>query len=86
MNYQVRRHDTIFAALNAVSAAGVTQRNEAAQLMRTLIKEEGVIQFLLKSFQGGEWRFNVPALWDQYENIIGWQPIPLATSYFVYPW
>ena len=76
VNYQVRRHDTIFAALNAVSAAGVTQRNEAAQLMRTLIKEEGVIQFLLKSFQGGEWRFNVPALWDQYENIIGWQPIP----------
>lgn len=76
VNYQVRRHDTIFAALNAVSAAGVTQRNEAAQLMRSLIKEEGVIQFLLKSFQGGEWRFNVPALWDQYENIIGWQPIP----------
>lgn len=82
VNYQVRRHDTIFAALNAVSAAGVTQRNEAAQLMRSLIKEEGVIQFLLKSFQGGEWRFNVPALWDQYENIIGWQPIPLGHILF----
>lgn len=51
VNYQVRRHDTIFAALNAVSAAGVTQRNEAAQLMRTLIKEEGVIQFLLNHFR-----------------------------------
>ncbi|WP_049604162.1 esterase [Yersinia aldovae] len=76
VNYPVRRHDQIFAALNAVNAAGVTQRQEAAQLMREFIKEEGVIQFLLKSFQGGEWRFNVPALWDQYENIVGWQPVP----------
>lgn len=75
VNYQVRRHDQIFAALNAVSAAGVITRQEAAQLMRASIKEEGVIQFLLKSFQDGEWRFNVPALWDQYENIVGWQPI-----------
>ncbi len=76
VNYQVRRHDSIFTALNAVSAAGITQRQEAAQLMRESIKEEGVIQFLLKSFQNGEWRFNVPALWDQYNNIVGWQPIP----------
>jgi esterase len=76
VNYQVRHHDSIFAALNAVSTAGVTQRQEAAQLMRESIKEESVIQFLLKSFQHGEWRFNVPALWDQYENIVGWQPIP----------
>ncbi|AHM72902.2 esterase [Yersinia hibernica] len=75
INYQVRRHDQIFAAINAVSAAGVTQRQEAAQLMRALIKEEGVIQFLLKSFHHGEWRFNAPALWEQYENIVGWQPI-----------
>lgn len=76
IDYQVRRHDQIFTAINAVSAAGVTQRQEAAQLMRESIKEEGVIQFLLKSFHNGEWRFNVPALWDQYENIVGWQPIP----------
>lgn len=82
INYQVRRHETIFAALNAVSAAGVTQRQEAAQLMREFIKEDGVIQFLLKSFHNGEWRFNVPALWDQYENIVGWQPIPLAHTLF----
>lgn len=82
VDYQVRRHDAIFTALNAVSAAGVTQRQEAAQLMRDSIKEEGVIQFLLKSFQNGEWRFNVPALWDQYENIVGWQPIPLGPTLF----
>lgn len=76
VNYQVRRHDQIFAAINAVTAAGVTQRQQAAQLMRETIKEEGVIQFLLKSFQQGEWRFDAPALWNQYENIVGWQPVP----------
>lgn len=76
VDYQLRRHDTIFAALNAVTQAGVTSRSEAAKLMRDIIKEEGVIQFLLKSFQQGEWRFNVPVLWEQYENIVGWQVVP----------
>lgn len=52
VNYQVRRHDTIFAALNAVSAAGVTQRNEAAQLMRTLIKRRRGYSVLTKIISG----------------------------------
>ncbi|MDU7867475.1 MAG: esterase, partial [Pantoea sp.] len=56
--------------------AGVTSRSEAAQVMRGLLDEEGVIQFLLKSFQQGEWRFNVPVLWDNYTTISGWQPVP----------
>ncbi|MEH0835186.1 esterase [Pectobacterium cacticida] len=76
VDYQVRRHDTIFAALRAVTEAGLSSRSEAAALMRQYIKEEGVIQFLLKSFQHGEWRFNVPVLWDEYDNIVGWQEIP----------
>ncbi len=38
--------------------------------------EEGVMQFLLKSFVDGQWRFNVPVLWDQYNNISGWQTVP----------
>ncbi|EHD22492.1 alpha/beta hydrolase fold protein [Brenneria sp. EniD312] len=76
MDYQTRRHDAVFAALNAVTEAGAASRSAAAELMRRFIKEEGVIQFLLKSFQQGEWRFNVPVLWDQYENIVGWQEVP----------
>ena len=40
------------------------------------IDEEGVIQFLLKSFQQGEWRFNVPVLMAEYAKIIGWENIP----------
>lgn len=76
VDYQTRRHDTIFAAVNAVTKAGVTQRAAAAEVMRAFITEEGVIQFLLKSFHDGEWRFNVPALWDNYASISGWETVP----------
>jgi len=76
VDYQVRRHDEIFAAINAVSAAEVNTRQQAAAVMREYLNEEGVIQFLLKSFADGEWKFNVPVLWEQYENIVGWQTIP----------
>lgn len=76
VNYHVRRHDEIFAAINAVTNAGVATRQQAATVMREFLHEEGVIQFLLKSFQQGEWRFNVPVLWQCYERIIGWQPVP----------
>jgi len=76
VDYQVRRHDEIFAAIKAVTAAGATSRQQAAALMCQTLHEEGVIQFLLKSFIDGEWRFNVPVLWDRYEEIIGWQTVP----------
>ena len=72
--YPDRHHDAIFAALKAVTAANLTTRNEAAALMRQTI-EEGVVQFLLKSFYQGEWRFNVPVLWENYDRIIGWHPL-----------
>ncbi|KAA1047135.1 esterase [Pseudocitrobacter sp. 73] len=76
VDYQVRRHDEIFAAINAVTSAGVSSRQQAATVMREFLAEEGVIQFLLKSFVDGEWRFNVPVLWDQYPHIVGWETIP----------
>lgn len=76
VDYRTRRHDEIFAAVNAVTAAHVQQRSEAASVMRDLLSEEGVIQFLLKSFQDGAWRFNVPALWDNYTLISGWEEVP----------
>ncbi|MCU5774159.1 esterase [Erwiniaceae bacterium BAC15a-03b] len=76
VDYQTRRHDAIFAAINAVSAAGVTLRSRAAEVMRGHVDEEGIIQFLLKSFHEGEWRFNVPVLWDNYTTISGWEELP----------
>ncbi|OON38936.1 alpha/beta hydrolase [Izhakiella australiensis] len=74
--YQQRHHDDVFAALRAVTQAGVTTRSEASAIMRHSVNEEGVIQFLLKSFERGEWRFNVEALWNNYPTLIGWQPLP----------
>ncbi|ERH63395.1 acyl-CoA esterase [Pantoea dispersa EGD-AAK13] len=76
VDYQTRRHDEIFAAIRAVSAAGVTRRSAAADVMREHVREEGVIQFILKSFHEGEWRFNVPVLWDNYPVLSGWQEVP----------
>ncbi len=52
--------------------------------MREHLQEEGVIQFLLKSFVDGDWRFNVPVLWDQYPHIVGWETIRPAAPDAVY--
>ncbi|EIN8656511.1 TPA: esterase [Citrobacter freundii] len=76
VDYHVRRHDEIFAAINAVTDAQASSRQQAASVMRQHLQEEGIIQFLLKSFVDGEWRFNVPVLWDQYPHIVGWETIP----------
>ncbi|URQ61867.1 esterase [Pantoea alhagi] len=76
VDYRTRRHDEIFSAVNAVTAAKVQLRSEAASVMRGIIADEGVIQFLLKSFHDGAWRFNVPALWDNYSSISGWENVP----------
>ncbi|GBU13380.1 acyl-CoA esterase [Enterobacterales bacterium] len=76
VDYQTRRHDEIFAAINAVTDAGAKDRSAAAECMREYIKEDGVIQFLLKSFQQGEWRFNVPVLMAEYDKITGWETVP----------
>ena len=76
VDYHVRRHDEIFNAINAVTDAGAASRQQAATVMHQQLQEEGVIQFLLKSFVDGQWRFNVPVLWDQYPHIVGWQTVP----------
>lgn len=76
VHYETRRHDPFFTALNAVSEQGVTVRHEAAKIMRQFIDQELVIQFLLKSFNKGEWRFNVPSLLNNYDTISGWTPQP----------
>ncbi|MEA1064435.1 esterase [Erwinia sp. HR93] len=73
--YSTRHHDTIFKSIQSVNDARVTTRQAAAEIMRHDIKEEGVIQFLLKSFIDGRWRFNVPALWHHYNEIIGWETL-----------
>ncbi|RLQ21539.1 alpha/beta fold hydrolase [Seongchinamella sediminis] len=67
-------HDRVFAALDAVHAARVTSRQQAAELMAAHLAEEGVIQFLLMSLQRGEggvydWRFNLAGLKRDYDAV-----------------
>lgn len=74
--YHEHRHEQIFAALDAVAQAGVTQRQDATKIMSNYINEAGVISFLLKSFKNGDWLFNLPVLKKAYSDIIGWQEVP----------
>jgi esterase len=71
--YQQNHHDQIFKALIAVENANIALRSEAIAIMKQFIHEDMVIQFLLKSFSKGQWLFNVPALYEHYKDILGWQ-------------
>ncbi|MDM1764365.1 MULTISPECIES: alpha/beta fold hydrolase [unclassified Acinetobacter] len=74
--YQENHHDQIFKALFAVKNAAIQSRKEATEIMREFLKEEMVIQFLLKSFNKGQWLFNVDALYAHYQDILSWVDIP----------
>jgi len=75
IQYHENHHTEIFKALFAVQQANVTSRLEAAKIMREHIHEEMVIQFLLKSFNKGQWLFNVQALFDHYPDIMAWEKV-----------
>jgi len=86
--YKYRKHDNVFAGLEAVIEHRPANRNEALSLLAEHIEMEGVRQFLGKSLYRAEgylkWRFNVPAILDNYWNILGWdsQPgCPVATLF-----
>lgn len=74
--YPTRRHDAVFAALYAVQEAALETRSAAATCLRHYLQSEGVVQFLLKSFHRGQWRFNLPALYQHYPAILGWDTQP----------
>ncbi|WP_429056017.1 alpha/beta fold hydrolase [Aeromonas jandaei] len=74
--YPHSRHQNVFAGLNATLAARPQSRSDAERILAEHIEIAGVRQFLLKSFakgdDGWQWRFNVPALEENYANIMGW--------------
>lgn len=67
-------HSEIFKALIAVENANISTRQQATEIMQYYITEPMVIQFLLKSFNKGQWLFNVAALQKHYPDILAWQP------------
>lgn len=74
--YPHSRHQNVFSGLNATLAAQPRSRSDAERILAEHIEIAGVRQFLLKSFakgdDGWQWRFNVPALEENYANIMGW--------------
>lgn len=73
--YQESHHEQIFKALFAVKNAQIESRQQATQIMREYLHEEMVIQFLMKSFNKGQWLFNVDALFHHYSEILNWKMI-----------
>lgn len=69
------RHDPIFKALRAVLDAGVQSRTEAKAIMKPLLHDTRIADFLLTSAQISEegvidWRFNLEGLQAGYQNIL----------------
>ncbi|QIW15801.1 acyl-CoA esterase [Pasteurellaceae bacterium RH1A] len=76
--YPLNRHNTFFAGLFAVKAAGSTSRQAAKEVMAEHITDEGVQQFMLKAFDPespDRFRFNLSGLKDQYAHLMDWQPV-----------
>lgn len=76
--YAHRWHDDVFAGLFAVKNAQASSRQEAKPILASYIKDEGVIQFMLKSFDGNaaeKFRFNLSALFNNYGQIMGWEEV-----------
>lgn len=68
------RHDAVLTGLAAVDLGQLTSRRQADEQLAQYISESGVRQFLLKSLvkEGDKfcWRFNLPALIDNYPQLI----------------
>lgn len=79
VSYSENRHDNVFAGLQAVETAKPTSRKQALDILAQHIEIEGVRQFLGKSLYKSDehlaWRFNVSNLFNNYQNIMSWEPL-----------
>jgi len=69
------RHNTYFEAMLGLDLASITSRRDAKNALGETVKNIGVLQFLLKNLdrkkEGGfEWKFNLHALYNNYENLL----------------
>lgn len=75
--YKERKHDSVFAGLNAVLEKAPTSRSEAMCILAEHIHMDGVRQFLGKSLYRLNdvftWRFNVSSLEKNYLSILDWK-------------
>ncbi|MDD0824748.1 alpha/beta fold hydrolase [Mannheimia sp. AT1] len=78
VNYTQNRHRQIIAGLFAVKEAKPATRQKAKEVMATYIPEEGIQQFMLKSFDAESeqsFRFNLTALHQNYQNLMNWKAV-----------
>lgn len=75
IRYSHREHENIFKALFAVEKMQANTRQSASEIMQKFIQQPMVIQFLLKSFTAEGWRFNLDALFLNYDKILSWKDI-----------
>lgn len=77
VTYGEHGHDSVFAGLFAVKAAQPATRQQAKPILAQHIPQESVQQFMLKSFDPAsveKFRFNLTALYQNYAQIMDWQP------------
>lgn len=78
VTYTQNRHEPFFAGLFAVSRSNAENRQQAKAVMETHIADEGIQQFMLKSFDSQapeRFLFNLSALKHNYEKLMGWQEV-----------
>ncbi|GIV29517.1 MAG: alpha/beta hydrolase [Bacteroidia bacterium] len=76
-------HTEVFEALNAVNFDVIKTRKDVDGVLRQHLKDEAVIQFLLKNIYWEtadklNWRFNLKAIQNNYEEILREIPIFLS--------
>lgn len=81
VSYQENRHTAVFEGLFAVKSEQAQTRRQAGIILEKFIGEQAVVQFMLKSFEPQspqKFRFNVTALFNNYNVIMHWQPVRFA--------
>lgn len=82
VKYTQNRHDANFAGLFAVSRAKPENRQQAKAVFLEHIPNEGVVQFMLKSFDvtaPERFKFNLSGLFQNYANAMDWQEVYVST-------
>ena len=70
-----RGHDEIFEAIFSLPVSSLSSRNEAEDILAPKIPDISTRLFILKNLdrrrEGGfEWKFNLPAIYKEYHNIL----------------
>lgn len=68
-------YDSVFEALHNVKLDQVTNRNDAEEMLREVMKEDSMVQFLLKSLDRNpdgtyQWKMNLEVLYNNFDEVI----------------